>query len=207
MRPILVPLTAIGLLAATSAHSQDDFLEDGGGITSGYDIGLDREDDVLLGGPDIGRDGGRADGEFLGDGGGITNDTEIFTSEREEFLEDGGGITTSPNRAGVVPGRFFDGDRGLAPSRSGGWRVASTRNRAVLTTNGSIVAVSLRGTTDTLETDTALRDARAGRYANPGPKVIDVESERLDRRPYPPSGLDVIVTGGGSKIIRISPDY
>jgi hypothetical protein len=39
-----------------------------------------------------------------------------------------------------------------------------------------------------------------------GPAVIDVEAERLDRRPYGPDGLD-IVSRGGPKIIRISPDY
>ncbi|WP_062112046.1 BA14K family protein [Aureimonas sp. AU40] len=39
-----------------------------------------------------------------------------------------------------------------------------------------------------------------------GPKIIDVESARLDRRPYGPNGLD-IVYAGTTKIIRISPDF
>jgi hypothetical protein len=38
------------------------------------------------------------------------------------------------------------------------------------------------------------------------PKVIDVASERLDRRPIPPSGIEVI-NAGGPKIIRIAQDY
>lgn len=40
-----------------------------------------------------------------------------------------------------------------------------------------------------------------------GPKILNVETERLDRRPIGPTGLDVFVTDGGSKIIRIAPGY
>lgn len=39
-----------------------------------------------------------------------------------------------------------------------------------------------------------------------GPKIIDVESARLDRRPYGADGLD-IVYAGTTKIIRISPNF
>lgn len=38
------------------------------------------------------------------------------------------------------------------------------------------------------------------------PAVIDVEASRLDRRPYGPDGLDII-SRGGPKIIRVSPDF
>lgn len=37
-------------------------------------------------------------------------------------------------------------------------------------------------------------------------KFIDIESERLDRRPVGPDGIEVTYTGG-AKIIRIAPDY
>lgn len=39
-----------------------------------------------------------------------------------------------------------------------------------------------------------------------GPKIIDVESARLDRRPYGPDGLDIVYSGT-TKIIRVSPDF
>ncbi|KTR02617.1 hypothetical protein NS365_21160 [Aureimonas ureilytica] len=38
------------------------------------------------------------------------------------------------------------------------------------------------------------------------PKIIDVETARLDRRPYGPDGLDIVYSGT-TKIIRISPDF
>lgn len=50
------------------------------------------------------------------------------------------------------------------------------------------------------------RDARAA-YGLVGPKILDVETDRLDRRPIGPSGLDVTMTEGGSKIIRVAPGY
>ncbi|KQT80992.1 hypothetical protein ASG54_05955 [Aureimonas sp. Leaf460] len=40
-----------------------------------------------------------------------------------------------------------------------------------------------------------------------GPKILNVETERLDRRPIGPSGIDVTTTSAGSKIIRIAPGY
>ena len=43
-------------------------------------------------------------------------------------------------------------------------------------------------------------------YDGRGPKIIDVASERLDRRPMPSSGIDTISLGG-PKIIRIAPGY
>ncbi|MEF2073284.1 hypothetical protein [Consotaella aegiceratis] len=43
-------------------------------------------------------------------------------------------------------------------------------------------------------------------YRGGGPKFIDVESERLDRRPIGPDGIDVMSVGG-AKIIRIAPGY
>ncbi|SJZ94909.1 BA14K family protein [Consotaella salsifontis] len=39
-----------------------------------------------------------------------------------------------------------------------------------------------------------------------GPKIIDVETARLDRKPIGPSGIDVI-EAGGARIIRIAPEY
>ena len=39
-----------------------------------------------------------------------------------------------------------------------------------------------------------------------GAKILDIETDRLDRRPYGPDGLDV-VHAGSAKIIRISPDF
>ncbi|KQT45114.1 hypothetical protein ASG43_12470 [Aureimonas sp. Leaf454] len=46
----------------------------------------------------------------------------------------------------------------------------------------------------------------SGPSLHPGPKIIDIETERLDRRPIGPSGLDVVDTGG-ARIIRIAPGY
>ncbi|WP_182085490.1 BA14K family protein [Aureimonas sp. ME7] len=39
-----------------------------------------------------------------------------------------------------------------------------------------------------------------------GPKIVDIASARLDRRPYGPDGLDVVELGP-ARIIRIAPDY
>lgn len=39
-----------------------------------------------------------------------------------------------------------------------------------------------------------------------GPKIIDVEQARLDRRPYGADGLDIVYSGT-TKIIRVSPDF
>ena len=39
-----------------------------------------------------------------------------------------------------------------------------------------------------------------------GPKIIDIETERLDRRPVGGKGIEVI-SNGGPKIIRIAPGY
>ena len=38
------------------------------------------------------------------------------------------------------------------------------------------------------------------------PRIIDIEAERLDKRPIGPSGIEVI-NAGGAKIIRIAPGY
>lgn len=43
-------------------------------------------------------------------------------------------------------------------------------------------------------------------YRQTGAKIIDVESARLDRRPYGEDGLDIVYSGT-TKIIRVSPDY
>ena len=42
--------------------------------------------------------------------------------------------------------------------------------------------------------------------AGGGPKIIDVATERLDRRPVGPSGIEVTYAGA-AKIIRIAPGY
>lgn len=39
-----------------------------------------------------------------------------------------------------------------------------------------------------------------------GPKIIDVATARLDRRPVGPSGIEVL-DAGGARIIRIAPNY
>ena len=47
--------------------------------------------------------------------------------------------------------------------------------------------------------------AAAPRFPS-GPKIIDIETERLDRRPVGGNGIEVI-SKGGPKIIRIAPGY
>lgn len=218
MRPILTITTALGLCISTSAFAQQGFLEDGGGVTTGYEIGLDTEDEFLAGGGGISDDDTvtlTSEGEdFLEDGGSVSGGSQVFTSEREEFLEDGGGISseiTVPNRDIV---RYSGIDTGSAGSvrfvgKPSGRAWRSVNGPDLLRSGeGSILTVSTRpGGYETRAERARLSEARAGRYANPGPKFIDIETARLDRRSYPKSGVDVIITGGGSKIIRIAPGY
>ncbi|EAU41388.1 hypothetical protein FP2506_01435 [Fulvimarina pelagi HTCC2506] len=205
MRHVFTITAILGLCFATSAPAQQDFLEDGGGVRTGYEIGLDTQDDFLAGGGGISDDDTvtltSEDEEFLEDGGGVSGGPQLFTSEREEFLEDGGGISSEIR---VSPRGLF---RILGKRAQRGWRLSETP-RVWTSGEGSVLYVSTGSSSFKSPTNRIrLSEARAGRYANPGPKVIDIEEARLDKRPYPKSGLDIIVTGGGSKIIRIAPGY
>ncbi|MEN3793140.1 hypothetical protein [Fulvimarina sp. MAC3] len=219
MRPIFTIATALGLCVSTSALAQQDFLQDGGGITTGYDIGLDTDDDFLAGGGSISDEDSvtftSKDEEFLEDGGSVSAGAQVFTPEREEFLEDGGGITseiTVPTEDVVrytgIAGQSPSSARFVGKPAKRAWRYVETPGVSTSGGVGSVLYVSIRpGVYENRAERARLRDARAGRYANPGPKVINIEEARLDKRPYPKSGVDVIVTGGGSKIIRIAPGY
>ncbi|MDY8108672.1 hypothetical protein U0C82_05830 [Fulvimarina sp. 2208YS6-2-32] len=232
---------AAALLVPHAAGAQG-FLSDGGGISTGYEIGLDPSDgDVLAGGDEGERgefleDGGGVSSgfetftsereEFLEDGGSVSADVSAFTPEREEFLEDGGGITDTPGALPVPRTRYSDTGTRLREARAGsgqrlsrdgsvrfsvgpaqrGWRSVTTPRAVVASASGSFVSLATEGAASPGSgRDERIAEARAGVHANPGPRLIDVQTERLDRRPYPKSGVDVIITGGGSKIIRIAP--
>ncbi|MER0239733.1 hypothetical protein [Fulvimarina sp. MAC8] len=218
MRRIFTVTTALGLCLATSALAQQNFLQDGGGIQTGDEIGLDTEDEFLAGGGGISDDETvtftSEEEEFLEDGGGVSGGAEVYTSEREEFLEDGGGISSEITVPARDVTRYFD----TADQSRGGVRlVGKPAERAWHSVNTPRVSTGAEGSVLYVSTGesvfenrgkrTRLSEARAGRYANPGPKFIDIEEARLDKRPYPKSGVDVIITGGGSKIIRIAPGY
>ncbi|NDV85623.1 hypothetical protein GTW51_02805 [Aurantimonas aggregata] len=159
--------------------AEDEFLDGGGGISTEPDVYFtdDRE-------------------EFLEDGGGISTGPDVyFTDDREEFLEDGGGIS--------APGRTL---RTLKfRRRDRGWRDPYP-SRSTHRTHGSFTVVySDLGDRRHLPILPASLNLGAAGLAE-GPKIIDVASESLDRRPIPASGIEVIYAGG-SKIIRIAQDY
>jgi len=135
--------------------------------------------------------------EFLEDGGGIRTAPDIYsTNEREEFLEDGGSIKLKPNF-----------DVLTVRGRNRAWRVVE-REGVSARSQGSFTMIST-GYSDrrALPSRASAWKRHVGLDAVPnGPRIIDVARERLDRRPMPASGIDIIETGG-SKIIRIAPNY
>lgn len=159
----------------------DAFLDGGGGISSDRDGYVSRDRD-----------------EFLEDGGGIRTEPDIYvTDEREEFLEDGGGIS--------APDRTLRTLKFRRPDRDRGWRDPSP-SRSTYRTSGSFTVVysDLGDRRHLPAYPVSLNPGFAGLAE--GPKVIDVASARLDRRPIPASGIEVI-HAGGSKIIRIAEGY
>lgn len=130
------------------------------------------------------------------------------TSEREEFLEDGGSIDSSVTDRGGAPVVYRGGIRTLRGPAAGHWRHVVVQP----------VNISNRGSVSFLTSDVGYERGNRGSYRPglnartgsvrtlSGPKIIDVEAERLDRRPMPTSGIETIWTGG-AKIIRIAKDY
>ncbi|MCP3055369.1 BA14K family protein [Aurantimonas marianensis] len=158
----------------------EEFLEDGGGIRTAPDIYVTDERE-----------------EFLEDGGGIRTAPDIYsTNEREEFLEDGGSIKLKPNF-----------DVLTVRGRNRAWRVVERRGMSTRS-QGSFTTISTGSSgRPALPSRATTWKRQHGFDAVPnGPRIIDVASERLDRRPMPASGIDIIETGG-AKIIRIAPDY
>lgn len=129
------------------------------------------------------------------------------TSEREEFLEDGGSIGSSVTYRGA-PAVYRGGMRQLRGPAEGHWRhvVVQPAN------------ISSRDSVSFLTSDVGYERGNRGSYRPglnartgsvrtlSGPKIIDVEAERIDRRPMPTSGIETI-WHGGAKIIRIAKDY
>ncbi len=131
------------------------------------------------------------------------------TSEQEEFLEDGGSIESSGIYPGIAPVVYRGGIRTLRGPAAGHWRHVVVEP----------VNIGNRGSVSLLTSDVGYERGRRGVYRDghngrtgsvatlpSGPKIIDVETERLDRRPMPPSGIETIWRGG-AKIIRIARDY
>lgn len=158
----------------------EDFLEDGGGNRTAPDIYVTDERE-----------------EFLEDGGGIRTAPDIYsTNEREEFLEDGGSIKLKPNF-----------DVLTVRGRHRAWRVVepqgvSTRSQGSFT----MMSTGASGHRAVPSRASAWKRQYGFDAVPNGPRIIDVARERLDRRPLPASGIDIIETGG-SKIIRIAPNY
>lgn len=134
------------------------------------------------------------------------------TSEREEFLEDGGSISSSPFNGDGPSAVSRGGIRPLRGPAAGHWRHVVVQP----------VDISTRGSVSFLTADVGYERGNRGSYqyqagrgemsggsvqALPStPKIIDVETARLDRRPMPSSGIETIWSGG-AKIIRIAKDY
>ncbi|TFF24909.1 hypothetical protein E3C22_05850 [Jiella endophytica] len=124
------------------------------------------------------------------------------TGEREEFIEDGG-VPVIEHRAGITV---------LRGNTSGHWRHVVVEP-IDLSERGSFAFIATdvgyepgnRGSYQRLPTE-GFRDSPSYRPLPTGPKIIDVETERLDRRPIPASGIETI-SSGGAKIIRIARDY
>lgn len=158
----------------------EEFLENGGGIRTAPDIYVTDERE-----------------ELIEDGGGIRTAPDIYsTNEREEFLEDGESIKRKPNF-----------DVLTVRGRNRAWR-AVERQGVSTRSQGSFTMIST-GSSDRpgLPSRASAWKRHDGLGAVPnGPRIIDVARERLDRRPMPASGIDIIETGG-AKIIRIAPNY
>lgn len=141
---------------------------------------------------------GYDDDELLGGERGTNTDPDLyFTDEREEFLEDGGGISTPTQKLRTLKHRKAGRDRGWYDPKP-----ARTTHR----TRGSFTVFHSDFVDGRyLSTTRASLGFGAPGLAQ-GPKIIDVASARLDRKPIPPSGIEVI-NAGGPKIIRITQDY
>ncbi|SMD01644.1 hypothetical protein SAMN06297251_11857 [Fulvimarina manganoxydans] len=228
-RSMIVPILAAGVALTALPGMAEPFLEDGGGVRSGAEIGFDANDDEFLAGgggidasPDIYSNDEAED--FLEDGGGIEIRPDILSiDQQEEFLEDGGGFSDT-EIAVPVPVPAYRGERVVVPpvvqpdrvtraAEARRWRDAP-RPRMRFETRGSMIIATVVDAADQRRRaqNVAYRqnDDRApiGFDADSeGARIIDVESERLDRRPYPASGLDIIHRPGGPKIIRISPNF
>ncbi|MBB4002379.1 BA14K family protein [Aurantimonas endophytica] len=138
------------------------------------------------------------DDDFLDGGGGISTDPDVyFTDEREEFLEDGGGISGPDRKLRTLKFR--------RPARDRGWHDPLPARFTHRTSGSFTVVYSDLGDRRHLPTLPVSLDFGPVGLAE-GPKVIDVASESLDRRPIPASGIEVI-HAGGAKIIRIAQDY
>lgn len=187
------------LLAADRAGAESGFLADGGsiGIEGSRHSG---------GGPD----------EFLEDGGSISASGERHGRERE-FLQDGGSITSSGDVRRTHG--YRDMERPQTFLKQGGSIV--TVYDAVPRRGDDRPAIYDQGQRTSPSDGVAFRgddgydggyDSGSGSYSvasiglSPAPRIIDVESARLDRRPIGPGGIDVIYAGG-AKIIRIAPGY
>ncbi|MCB8836908.1 BA14K family protein [Aurantimonas sp. VKM B-3413] len=223
---ILAGLAGIAILTTTPHAPAEDFLQNGGSITGTPDIGPVNGDEGFLrdGGSvrvqpriGIGVDSGPQD--FLEGGGSIREEPDIVlpdrpprllggrgattrpdihsTSEDEEFLEDGGSFGRVEN------GQIRIERRG----RAQGWHDLPTpRTRAVTRNSFTVFDVGDGGSSSFVTVPAATSRVAGTSIAGPSARIIDVEHERLDRRPIPASGIDII-SRGGPKIIRIASGY
>ncbi|MCQ0989480.1 hypothetical protein [Jiella marina] len=182
----------------------EEFLRDGGSIRLTPEIARPRDDGEFL------EDGGeirsgidRLNGVVPVDEDAVGTDPDIYSDGgREEFLEDGGSITVTPTPRPVFlrersAKRHWRHDK-PAPAR---WR-----------DHGSITYVTVdfddddgRSSFQSLPTKRGLDNASSVPLPVEA-RLIHVESERLDRRPMPASGIEVLWRGG-AKIIRIAEGY
>ena len=193
-------------------------------------------DDVLLGGPqagpghrperamhgdghgfDGGRDTRRRDAGRSFDGRGTHERGHGFADRNDPGAwRDGGHRSSFMHWDGR---RFHRGPRGIGPiltvpgvvadgSAGRGWRDVQAPD-VRMEDNGSLTLIVSdagdRGSGGTISAAYAPTLPAFG-YDGGGPKIIDVASERLDRRPMPSSGIDTISLGG-PKIIRIAAGY
>ncbi|MEX6505732.1 BA14K family protein [Jiella sp. M17.18] len=219
-------VSGLAAMAAGGPAKAEDLLKNGGSITSAPTVGPIRGDESFLrdGGsvrvdPRIGIANGKPH-QFLAGGGGIRQEPDIVlprsgdrldsgkdvgtepdiysTSDREEFLEGGGSITDIDHGAVVY----------RVHRRSHGWHFldAAASPRPVVRNSFTTLSFTVGG--DGSYETSAYEGSFApapGSFAS-GPRIIDVATERLDRRPIPSSGIEVI-SRGGAKIIRIASGY
>lgn len=215
---ILAATTAVGFFAlpahfvAVPAAAQDgnpaisgseEFLRDGGSIRLSPDTGASDDAEFLENGGEIRSGIDRLNGVVVLDEDAIDTDPDIYSeSGREEFLEDGGSITVTPTPRPVFlrersAKRHWRHDK-PAPAR---WRDQGSISYVTVDFDdddgrSSFQALPTEGFKESASTAPLPVEAR----------LIDVESERLDKRPMPASGIDVIWRGG-AKIIRIAEGY
>ena len=128
------------------------------------------------------------------------------TDEEEEFFEDGGTVSISSEQ----PRIGYTTLQGA--NTSGHWRHVvvqpvnlSHRGSFSFITSDVGTEPGNRGSTLSLTSELSGYTSSVQRLGTQ-PKIINVQRERLDRRPMPSSGIETIYTGG-SKIIRISASY